>query len=348
MNLKQFGGKVTKELTERYAQSPNWYKGKFRNLERTTIDVNLQTAPGLIYKQLFKGQGRMPEQDLPILPFDKEAFLAPADRVKFIWYGHAVVLLRIHGLTVFIDPMMGPNAAPVAPFPVKRFSKNTLDILDELPPIDILLLTHDHYDHLDYASFQKLIPKTKQYFVALGAGRHLEAWGIAPEQITEFDWWDNQQTAGLEITYTPTRHASGRGIKDQSQCLWGGWVLKTDKESIYFSGDGGYGKHFKEIGERLGPFDFGFMECGQYNKLWRHIHMHPEESVQAALDTRVKLAMPFHWAGFALAQHHWKEPIECFTAEAQKQLLDYVTPRIGELVELNSLTANKPWWVAYQ
>ncbi len=179
--------------------------------------------------------------------------------------------------------------------------------------------------------------------VALGAGRHFEKWGIETEQITEFDWWNNHVFEGLRVTFTPTRHSSGRGISDQAQCLWGGWAIQSNTDNLYFSGDGGYGQHFKEVGERLGPFDFGFMECGQYNENWHQIHMHPEESVQAALDARVAKAMPFHWAGFALAQHHWTEPVERFVAAAKKQGLNYITPQLGQQFQLSELL-RKQWW----
>ena len=194
------------------------------------------------------------------------------------------MLMRVNNKTILIDPMLGPDAAPIAPFKSKRFSESTLSLIDQFPEIDLLLLSHDHYDHLDLASIKKLKPKVKQYYVALGCGRHLEHWGIDPVQIREFDWWDNASFEAINITFTPSRHFSGRGLRDRFKSLWGGWVFKTETESIYFSGDGGYGKHFKEVGEKLGPFDFGIMECGQYNEQWHQIHMYPEEAIQAAID----------------------------------------------------------------
>lgn len=342
MNMKQFGGTVTKELMARYAKSDNWRKNKFWNLEETTMNLSFQTIPKLLYKQFFETRGRMPPKPLPIHNFDKTDFLQ-AEQASFIWYGHAVVLIRMQGLTILIDPMMGPNASPIAPFQTKRFSKNTLDIIDDLPDIDLLLLTHDHYDHLDLASFNKLKGKVDKYYVALGTARHLQAWGVDPAQIKEFDWWDSDAYKGLNITFTPTRHFSGRGLTDRAQSIWGGWVLKSATENIYFSGDGGYGAHFKEVGERLGPFDFGFMECGQYNQNWHQIHMFPEESVQAAVDAGVQAAMPFHWAGFALAQHHWTDPVERFVATADKLNFKYQVPAIGQLFTAKD-NFQDSWW----
>jgi L-ascorbate metabolism protein UlaG (beta-lactamase superfamily) len=247
---------------------------------------------------------------------------------------------------MLIDPMLGPDAAPIAPVANKRFSQNTLDIIDQLPEIDLLLLTHDHYDHLDMASMNKLKDKTKMYWVALGMERHLEKWSINPNKVREFDWWDSGEIEGIKITFTPTRHFSGRGLRDRAKSLWGGWALITEEHRIYFSGDGGYGAHFKEVGSHLGPFDFAFMECGQYNENWHHIHMYPEESVQAALDVKAERTMAVHWAGFSLAQHSWKEPIERYTAEAQKQKLLVLTPEIGEQFNHSNFSGNR-WWESF-
>lgn len=340
--LKQFGGKVTKELSARYEQSPNWKNGIFENQVETLMNISLKDIPGLLYEQLFDRKGRAPKIPIPIPSLDKEAFLA-SGQARFVWYGHSVVLMRMQGKTILIDPMFGPDAAPIAPFKAARFSENTLAILDELPPIDLVLLTHDHYDHLDLASFKRLMPNVPRYFVALGSARHLISWGVPESKITEFDWWDAQDFEGIRITFTPSRHFSGRGISDRAKSLWGGWTLKTDQENIYFSGDGGYGAHFKEVGERLGPFDFGLMECGQYNALWHAIHMYPEESVQAALDAGVRQAMAIHWGGFALAMHTWKDPIERFTQAAKDQNLPTNAPKIGAVFSYAN-PATDPWW----
>ncbi|UZR97406.1 MBL fold metallo-hydrolase [Chondrinema litorale] len=341
--MKQFGGKITKALSERYAQSPNWKNGKFENLAETTMSISIQSMPKLLYKQFFEKRDRFPAKSLPVQPFNKEEFLAPSETTKFIWYGHSVLLIRMNNKTILIDPMLGPDAAPIAPFASKRFSDNTLDIIEELPEIDLMLLTHDHYDHLDLASIMKLVPKVKQFFVALGSKRHLEKWGIDTSLIKEFDWWDDAKFDDLTISFTPTRHFSGRGLSDRAKSLWGGWVLKSDTENIYFSGDGGYGDHFKDVGERLGPFDFGIMECGQYNENWHLIHMYPEESVQAAIDAGVKVTMPVHWAGFALAQHSWKEPVIRFLEETEKLSVPVKTPLLGELFTYTNTEINN-WW----
>ncbi|WP_237332513.1 MBL fold metallo-hydrolase [Zobellia amurskyensis] len=309
---KQFGGKLTNVSTERYSQSENWKDGKFLNLEETSMSINFWEIPKLLYKQFTDTKKREPAAPLPVTSFNKKSFLLDDVPFKYIWYGHSVILMRMNAKTILIDPMLGSNASPIAPFKTKRFSENTLDLIEDFPEIDLMILSHDHYDHLDYDSIVKLKRKTKKYYVALGVKRHLVAWDIDPELITEFDWWNDATFNDIQITFTPSRHFSGRGLTDRAKSLWGGWTFKTANHNIWFSGDSGYGSHFKEIGEKLGPFDFGFMENGQYNEKWHQIHMFPEESVQAALDAGVKKVMPVHWAGFALAQHSWKEPADRF------------------------------------
>ena len=340
----QFGGKITSDLIVQYQQSKNWKNGKFQNLETTEMVEGPIQFGKIIYKQLSTTKDREPAQSLPIAPLDKTSFLAPSEKVKFIWYGHSVVLMRMSGKTLLIDPMLGGNTTPIAPIANKRFSENTLQLIDDFPEIDLILLTHDHYDHLDFDSIQKLKHKTKKYFVALGVKRHLVRWGVAPDLIFEFDWWDNRELEDINITFTPTRHFSGRGLTDRFKSFWGGWAFKNSTENIWFSGDGGYGQHFKEVGKRLGPFDFGLMECGQYNEEWQPIHLFPDEAIQAGLDVGVEKVMPVHWAGFNLSfQHTWFEPGEEFVKFAKEKKLDFVLPTIGMQFDVSSDFKEK-WW----
>lgn len=343
MLSKQFGGKITSELIARYEQSPNWSEGKFANFEETSVGIDLYKAPGIIYQFLTQKANREPDQPIPLPRFDPKAFLQPASEPKFIWYGHSVVLLRMEGLTLLIDPMLGPDASPIAPMSTSRFSENTLGLIDEFPEIDLLLMTHDHYDHLDYASIQKLKGKTRKYFVALGVKRHLESWGIDPDIIEEFDWWDQRSLDNISITFTPTRHFSGRGLTDRAKSLWGGWVFQGSEHAVWFSGDGGYGNHFRRIGEKFEGFDFAFMECGQYNENWIQIHMLPEESIRAAMDAGVKKSMPVHWAGFSLAPHPWTEPAERFVKAANSLNQTITLPQQGYLHAISD-SLSEAWW----
>lgn len=341
---KQFGGKVTPEEKENYSRSIHWDGEKFCNLEETVMGIPFKAIPKLLFRQLFQRNKRIPKQAIPLAPFQANEFLADEGHAKCIWFGHSAILVRMNGLTILIDPMFGPDAAPIAPFSIKRFNEVSLELIKHLPEIDLLLMSHDHYDHLDLKSIEALKPKVKKYAVALGVGRHLKQWGISPSDITEFDWWEHASFHGITITFTPTRHFSGRGMKDRFQGLWGGWTFNNGIENLWFSGDGGYGEHFKEIGERLGPFDFAFMECGQYNVLWRPIHLFPDESVRAAKDAKVRKIMPVHWGSFNLSDHHWKEPIERFVEACDQAEIPFLTPRIGQLFSLSQAFENERWW----
>lgn len=339
----QFGGSVNEVVKKEYARSDQWNGKIFENRSETNMDIGLKTMPGLLKAQFTNRQVREPRQPIAIKPLDVAALQAEPEKPKFVWYGHSAVLLQVNGKNLLIDPMLGDNASPIAPFATKRFSQNALDVIDTLPPLDAVLMTHDHYDHLDYASFKKLKGKTDRFLVALGVSRHLKRWGFDSTQITEFDWWQSIEFEGIKLTFTPSRHFSGRGLSDRAKSLWGGWVIKTESHNIYWSGDGGYDDHFKEIGEKYGPFDWGFMECGQYNELWRAIHMFPDEAVKAALETGVKQAIPVHWCGFALALHTWKHPIENFVSTAEELQQPICTPQIGEVVVWGE-ESRKAWW----
>lgn len=343
----QFGAGLTEELKQRYTRSPQWDGKAFVNATETTMDINPRTMPGLIREQFRNTGVRKPEQPIPIIPFESNWQDLSPELPAFVWYGHSVCLLRIEGKWFLIDPMLGPDAAPIAPFSSKRFSEHSLEVIDQLPPLEAVLMTHDHYDHLDYASMKQLIPKVNRFVTSLGVARHLEAWGMPAEQITELDWWEETEVAGIRITSTPARHFSGRGPTDRGHGFWGGFTFKSQAHHLYWSGDGGYESHFEEVGKRLGPFDWGFMECGQYNHRWHPIHMYPEESVQAALDAGVKRAIPVHWAGFTLSLHPWKEPVERFTKAAQEAELNFCCPPLGQMVILGEETAvASDWWQA--
>ena len=341
---KEFGGKVTPVEIEKYSRSKHWDGQKFNNLEETKMNIPFKAIPKLLFSQFFKRKQRQPIKEIKVPPFSAELFLAPSELMKFIWYGHSAILIRLKNKTILIDPMFGADAAPIAPFSIKRFNSVSTSIISDFPEIDLLIMSHDHYDHLDLKSIQLLKGKVKKYYVALGVGRHLISWGIDPAAITEFDWWEKHSFEDIEITFTPTRHFSGRGMRDRFKGLWGGWALKTDTENNWFSGDGGYGKHFKEIGDKLGPFDFAFMECGQYNKLWRPIHLFPDECIQAALDAKAKKIMPVHWGSFNLSDHNWKEPVEQFVLACKRNNIPYRTPLIGEIITPILQEENNHWW----
>ncbi|WP_227014091.1 MBL fold metallo-hydrolase [Paenibacillus psychroresistens] len=267
-----------------------------------------------------------------------------ADQIT--WFGHSALLLRINGLTLLLDPMFGRSPSPFPIFGPKRYSTKLPIEIEELPTIDAVIFSHDHYDHLDYGTIRKLKAKVKQFIVPLGVAGHLVRWGVDPQIIQEHDWWDEFTFRGLTLASTPARHFSGRGLGGRDTSLWCSWVILSEDTRIFFSGDSGYGPHFKEIGSKYGPFDLTLMECGQYNERWAGIHMMPEETVQAHLDVQGKLMIPIHWGAFSLALHSWSDPVER-AVKAAKQLGSAIaTPRIGETVSIGAAVyPNSTWWV---
>lgn len=342
--FKHFGANPSAENIARYSQSPNWKNGRFENLEETSMSVPLSRFPAVIYKMLSHGKAGEPPRKLELQAFPQEILNHDGVEAKMIWFGHSALFIRVAGLNILIDPMLGPDTSPIAPRATKRFSEGSLELIDDLPEIDLLLQTHDHYDHLDLDSMLRLKNKVLNYAVALGVGRHLISWGVDTKKIRELDWWDTFDFEALKITFTPTRHFSGRGIRDRQKSFWGGWVLETPAEKIWFSGDGGYGKHFKEIGERLGPFDFGMMECGQYGRDWHPIHLFPDECIQAAIDAGAHKIMPVHWGAFVLSyEHTWAQPVSEFVQHARDHSIDYMVPQLGQAFEIKEKIQD-PWW----
>ena len=227
----------------------------------------------------------------------------------------------------------------------KRFNETAPIEIAALPKIDLVLISHDHYDHLDYQSIKQLKDKVDQFYVPLGVGVHLQAWGIESDRIAELDWWQDLRFRGIEFICTPAQHFSGRKFSNRQSTLWSSWIIRSTKHTLFFSGDSGYADHFKEIGEKYGPFDFAMLECGQYNTMWPDVHMFPEETAQAGVDIGAKAIMPIHWAGFKLALHSWTDPINRVSAKAKELNIPLVTPRIGQAVVLDTLAKpTEKWW----
>jgi len=213
-----------------------------------------------------------------------------------------------------------------------------------MPNIDYLIITHDHWDHMDYQTLLKLKPKTGKVITGLGNGSNLEYWGFDPKKIVEFDWFEQSvPDSGFIVTATPGRHFTGRTPK-RNQTIWCSFVLQTPTKKIFIGGDSGYDTHFSKIGAEYGPFDLALLECGQYNKSWKYIHMMPEQTVQAAIDLKAKNLMPVHWGKFALSLHAWDEPIQRVTKEATRLAVPLIHPMIGEMVDLDQFASTSEWW----
>lgn len=325
---------------ERISKSEHFKDGLFENVMETTVGSfsdMMETLPDFI-----SAQNLMPEKLIPTA--FGEGNTSKIDSISYLtWYGHSAFLLEMEGKKILIDPMLGDVPAPTS-FGTPRYPYEEAIPIDEIKNIDVVVLSHDHYDHLDYESIIKLDPHVKKYFTPLGVGSHLKHWGVDPEKIMELDWWEEGAYEGIKFASCPARHFSGRGLFDRYTTQWASWVITGNYDNIYFSGDGGYGEHFKEIGEKYGPFDFAMMECGQYNLAWVQIHMLPEQSVQAGIDLNGKVLMPIHWGAFQLALHTWTEPIERFAAEAKKLEVDFVNPTVGKRFGVGIDYPNEEWW----
>lgn len=302
------------------------------------------SLPKLVWHNLAKDSKRAkPEVPIPIVHFSREDLNEnPSSGLTFRWLGHSSLLLEMDGYRWMIDPMLSTYASPIPGF-VKRYSELPVSI-NELPPVDFVLISHDHYDHLDKSAVKVLAEKGTDFFVPLGVESHLKDWGIKDSQIQSLNWWQETKFGALKLVCVPARHFSGRSLFDENRTLWAGWVVKSEASSVFYSGDSGYGNHFKEIGKILGPFELSIIENGAYNTAWPYVHSNTENAVQACLDVKGKLLLPVHWSTFDLSMHSWDEPIVRAISEAGKKNIRIVTPRIGELVNLEEPIVNTNWW----
>jgi L-ascorbate metabolism protein UlaG (beta-lactamase superfamily) len=341
-----FGGNPTKEEKENYKSFKNYVNGKFVDEVPTNLNMSLSNVLSMAKDSIVGAKDRNPNSEIPIDLIDWNKIKSEKDSLT--WLGHSAYLISIDNKKILIDPMLSPMASPVSFAGSKRYkySEDMNNIIDEMPFIDAVFISHDHYDHLDYQSIVKLESKVSHFLVPLGVSNHLIRWGVPKEKITELNWWNEMEYQELTVALTPSRHFSGRGIFNTDTTLWGGWVILGKNMRLYTSGDGGYGPHFKEIGKKYGPFDITLIEGGQYDKRWANIHMIPEQSVQANLDVNGKNMMLMHWGSFTLAYHGWKEPIERALMEAEKLEVNLITPKIGQTVLLDSdlNISYSTWW----
>jgi len=342
----QFGGKHSIEDIKRYEASGHYQEGKFQNLIPTPMDMSFGNMVSIMKDFIVGVPRKKPDFILPIENIDSLNLEEKKNIDRLIWFGHSAFLLQLDGKNILLDPMLGKSPAPHPTIGASRFNSELPIEIQKLPKIDAIIISHDHYDHLDYGSIKILKEKTNKFFVPLGVGAHLASWGIDTNDIKEHNWWDESNYEGIKLAFTPSRHFSGRGLTNGSSTMWGSWVVKGKSKNIYFSGDSGYGPHFKEIGEKYGPFDFAMMECGQYNEKWANIHMAPEETTQASIDVKAKVMMPIHWGAFSLALHAWDDPIIRVSKKAKELQLPMSTPKIGEEILLDKLDLSiNDWWV---
>lgn len=341
----QIGGTVSDEQKKQFEQLDHYEKGKFLNAEPVVLDFSFSNLKELAFEWFGNIPNATPRKKIEVRPFNVNEIGQNLDGgARATWLGHSSFLIEMDDKVLLIDPVFSEHAAPHPWLGVKRFTNGMPFQLSDLKKVDAVLISHDHYDHLDYKTMLALKDKVERAYVPLGVGVHFKAWGFAPEKIKEMDWWEETQYGGLKIAFAPSRHGSGRGFS-QDATLWGSWALFGEGQKIYFSGDGGYGVHFKAIGEKYGPFDFGMIECGQYDKKWATYHLSPEESVQAGLDAGAEVFMPIHWGAFKLASHSWTDPVERFTKKAKEVNARITTPAIGQSVFIPSDEfPTEAWW----
>ncbi|MEY9967117.1 L-ascorbate metabolism protein UlaG (beta-lactamase superfamily) [Streptacidiphilus sp. MAP12-16] len=340
-----FGAEPTGERLARIRRSPHFVDGAFRNPVPTRRLVPGALAGGL-RAGLTENRGRRePVAPVPVhqLTAEELAF-RPASGLRLTWMGHATVLAEIQGRRVLFDPVWGERCSPFAGFGPRRLHPNPLP-LSELGPIDVVVISHDHYDHLDAAAIRTLVGSGADFAVPLGVGAHLEHWGVPEDRIVELDWHESARVAGLTLTATPARHYCSRGPRTSTHQLWASWVVAGTEHRLFHSGDTGYFPGFAEIGAQHGPFDATMMQIGAYSRFWPEVHMTPEEGVRAHGDLGSgAVLLPIHWATFNLAPHPWEEPIERTLAAARETGVTVATPRPGEPFEPAATPSPRPWW----
>lgn len=338
LQLPVFGRLPEGNRLAKLKQLPNYGKGAIENLSPTPTKPADVSWWQLLAK-VIKGNvnGIPPKAILPHVPD-----FSRSESLKITWFGHSSYLIQVDGLNLLVDPVFSARTSPFQFIGSKNFLGTDFIKDEDLPQLDIVLITHDHYDHLDYETILRLKDKTRHFVTSLGVGSHLERWGIKPDQLTELAWGEKAALMGFDFIAAPARHFTGRKFK-RNQTLWSSFVLKTQKQRLYLGGDSGYDTHFKNIGQTYGPFDLAILECGQYNDMWPYIHMFPEEVVQASIDLGAQCLLPVHWGKFKLAIHNWDDPILSLTAKAEELGVQLATPQLGQTFSLE----NRPqtaWW----
>ena len=312
--------------------------------------MNLSETPmmakGVNIMKVMKAMMKRPKLSRPsrTLPFVKTDLKNPGTREPSVtWFGHSSYLLQCNGYNILVDPVFSGYASPVAGF-VKAFAGSNEYRAADFPPIDLMVITHNHYDHLDKETIRRFRSSTRRYITGLGVGRDLSDCGVDPDLIEELDWWETFSPAdGIELRCTPARHFSGRGLV-RGGSLWSSFALRLFNHSIFIGGDSGFDTFFKTIGERCGPFELAILECGQYDQFWPDIHMMPEQSAVAATQLRAAALLPVHWGKFTLANHLWDEPVKRVLEAAKQLQLPVATPKIGQRFVIGQPLPAEHWW----
>ena len=344
--MKSLGSRSAGARLERIQTSPLWAGDRFRNLHPSLPGLRDATVAMPTAREfLFGGERRVPSGPLPSMnPLDAWT-KPPGSGLRATWLGHSTLLIEIDGYRVLTDPVWGPRASPLRLAGPKRFQPVPVP-LRAMPPVDLVVISHDHYDHLDYPTIRELTRRDVPFVTTLGVGAHLESWGVPAARITELDWWESHAVpgSGLSVTAAPAQHFSGRGLKDHNATLWSSMVIRGPRHAVFFSGDTGLTTEYRSIRERLGPFDLVMLEVGAFHPAWGDIHLGPANALEALSLLGGGPFLPVHWGTFALAMHAWDQPAETLIDLGPRAGAQLLMPRLGEPVEPAQGLDAKPWW----
>jgi L-ascorbate metabolism protein UlaG (beta-lactamase superfamily) len=346
--MKSFGGTPRGERLERIKASPRWAGERFRNVHPIIPGLRDPSASmPTLGEFLCDGVRRTPRRPLPSMSPLEAWAKRSASGLRATWLGHATVLIEIDGLRVLTDPVWGRRASPSSLAGPKRFQPVPVP-LRAMPPVDLVIVSHDHYDHLDYPTIHEIAKGVVPFVTSLGVGAHLEYWGVRPERIVELDWWESHElpNTGLTVTAAPSQHFSGRGLRNRNSTLWSSFVIRTERHAVFFSGDTGLTTEYQAIRERLGPFDLVMLEVGGRHPAWGDMHLGPENALKALALLGGGAFLPVHWGTFNLAMHPWDQPAETLLELGPRAGARLVMPRLGEPVEPAHAEGVAPWWRA--
>lgn len=340
--LKSLGKKPNKEKQKYYENiCPNYNNGKFINTY-VIKDKNKIKVLEEEYKNDFRNR-KAKKEFIPIITIKK--FPNIKEAIGVTWLGHSSSMVQINNKKILLDPVFTNNTSPFPMIGFKRFNEEIPIKVEELPYLDAVIISHNHYDHMDYETIKNIDKRVGHYYVPLGVECYLLHWGINSDKITAMNWWQESNLGDVTIACTPSNHFSGRNLFDRNTSLWASWVIKNENEKVFFSGDSAYGDHYKKIYEKYGDMDIALIECGQYNTAWSDSHMFPKQSLQACIDLKAKNIMPVHWGAFSLSFHKWNEPAIKMEKYSEGMCVNLIIPKIGETVVLkdNSKEREK-WW----
>ena len=344
-NWPSLGGTLTGERLKKAEASVHYQDGKFANTSPHP-PLTFSDIWRYLIEQFWGDQVRVPPAAIPVSAIPAEKIQTqPPTGLRAIWLGHSSVYIELDGLRLLLDPVFSDYASPVSGIGPRRFHPSPI-ALTGLPNIDAVMISHDHYDHLDMRTIQYLSPKGPLFFVPLGVGAHLDEWGIPESRIVELDWWESAEIGNLRVTCTPAQHYSSRGLFDYKETFWSSWSIAGPKHRVFYSGDTGFSDHFQQIGNQLGPFDLGIIRVGQYGPgaSWNYSNMTPEDAVKAHIAVQARRMLPVHWGTFNIAFHDWDDPIERAVKAANENNVELVTPRVGEVVIAGQPFDSQNWW----